>query len=379
MYAFFDEYWDKASYFMAKSIRNFAEENGLPQKLQWDDNSVAYLNMLTELHKFFMHRSIGKVSSIQTYVKIYTEYMCAVMSPSLPNTIAIFVSDYGIAIKDRGVGFVNELNGFVRKMNINPTATDYALILTNVPLECYYSIISAMVRDDMVMIVPPPPVEMDQPKPKRVEIEYAPIIQNNSMLIKLYHMHIEYLQKRAYEFWKIPDINTVMLNKLRDIESGLHHEYINTISTCDDDAMILSFFDRVTILHKILLVLRWKFRGWNLATFYIRKSDPIYYDAIKTLREEAPSEYNWLVEYTNTFKNVEWVDQQLRETVVKEKNETCPKSKRKNYSEPYYPISNMWEQSYFPIQTGDLSIDESIRRALSYADEYSDEYSNYTY
>jgi hypothetical protein len=143
--------------------------------------------------------------------------------------------------------------------------------------------------------------------------------------------------------------------------------------------MILLFFDKVIILHKILLALRWKFRGWNLATFYIRKSDPIYYDAIKTLIEEAPSEYNWLVEYTNTFKNVEWVDQQLRETVVKEKNETSPVCKRKSYSEPYYPISNMWEQSYFPIQTGDLSIDESIRRALSYADEYSDEYSNYTY
>ena len=110
---------------------------------------------------------------------IFNDELCIVHIDKLPNTLAIFRSDTSLENKDFGKGFTNELNIICGLYNIKTISNSEVIILYNIPLKCYWSIILAILKDDL---------KMTQPKKKRkknklktsnkYDVEYLPMTYN---------------------------------------------------------------------------------------------------------------------------------------------------------------------------------------------------------
>lgn len=372
----------------------FARNQGSPRD-EWDDATKRYASLIKKLHTHFMGEE-QEIYGLDSLFIINNSKLGIAMSPSLPNTIIAFLPDI-FRTGNIGKGFINEVNPIVSAYNIDVKTwrTPYynTSILSNVPLECYYSIIDAMMRDDLMMkessqhVTPKWYVEMP-----RQEIYNFPVVWKKTPFLALYELYCIQLELKVYNTWG-EFLNIITLASMKQISKKLTQEFEDVIIDIDLDntAIIIDFFERVKLLEQVLrhsFPNRFSYIRYSLPnrfsyisdrcdmSFWIRrnlveKAIPILEQLLIRKRKLC----EWLAQYTECFRYC----YALIETIRSKRSYINRPWSRKRPKKPDQPLISIsrtkdlvrklptpsdygpWYNSSWPIETGNKDLDDAIK------------------
>lgn len=346
----------------------FARNQGSPRD-EWDDATERYASLIKKLHTHFMGEE-QDIYGLDSLFIINNSKLGIAMSPSLPNTIIAFLPDV-FRTGNIGKGFINEVNPIVSAYNIDVKTwrTPYynTSILSNVPLECYYSIIDAMMRDDGVMKEPIP--EQREEIPRR-EIHDFPVVWKKTPIQLLHELYGIQLELDVYNTWR-EYLSILTLKRTKQISKRMKEEYEDVIIDIDDIPNIIDFFERVQLLERVI---RYKFPdrfsscglGFWIRQHLVEKSIPILEVVLVHKRKLC----EWLVKYSRCFRYcysmvyaIKFKQDHLRSHKPKSGPISITVSRTRNLVRKLPTPSDQgpWYNSSWPIETGNKDLDDAIK------------------
>lgn len=325
--------------------------------LQWDEITCDYSSFLKKLYNHFTGDYITVNVSIEKLIVINNERMAAVMEPSLPNIICLLINE------NTKCHCINDINLIMKQNGISYLQVYHPYdgwVLFNVPYRCYWYIIDAILRNDIVEF------EIHRkPKPepiKTFKVEYYPVPFHHNILTIIYHKYIEYLKNIVWQEFHIKNPSSVHEKTLEEISIDLQYEYNEYIRTCGIADDIVNFFKRAKIFNQLIeyRYLKLPYGLYNKLHFWIRERY-VNGEVYVILEKHDNDTLQWFLKQTDTFKYFDdWYIKLCR-------NEYKPKKRERIKTFGYYDLSNkgQWNNSYQVIQTGDEAIDRQLRSLVS--------------
>lgn len=323
---------------------------------------------------------------------ICNENICITHISDVPNTLSIFVSDTGLKNKDLGKGFINELNIICGIYGIKTISTTEVIILKNVPLKCYYPVITAILRDDLRMLKPKKPrKKKSKTKNTTYNVTYFPVLYN------ALHAYILNNIKIIDYKWAVENIGISADEKNRYVRSryrmGLYKRLHSAIKDCDDNKFI-SVCNELCAYHYMLGVWRHpEMSNQNLALSPLSiendmKSLYLVKAMVAKLSKLDGSVFTYLINKTRLFESVEF-DYQSYDWYMNKMYEYSKKDKKIWGSYEVYEPRWACESSFtsphsvmFPDEDIHMSFDrlmlDCYRRDI-YDDTTYNDYYNYDY
>lgn len=188
----------------------------------------------TDLDEYYFYNSTN-------IFMIHNEYMCAAVHEEYAGLIMIMVSPDGLEKSGCGEGFINEINPIAKTFGIKHSVKKECLILSDVPLQCYYPIINAMLVDDLV--------DKTNYSIKFEEPEYELPIYQNEMFGKIirwiYHEVIKPLNDMLNVFGLKKDSG---IRDVQDKKQELSRKFKGSIEIYDN---FVKYCDQILMWNKI--------------------------------------------------------------------------------------------------------------------------------
>ena len=341
--------WNNSHYDMTHVLRTEIDQQYCHELKSQD--TIRYRYMLRQLCPAITGYSMDAQRSekIMLFQSVYT---CAVVSPAYPNVLMLFIK------KDK-YSFLDELIQISNDNNIKVVFTNKTVTFYNVPFHAYYYMIDVIIRGGKA---PLNIYDKKYIKPKAIlptrNTEYLPAVNSNVWFSLLYRWYYNDIREKFQLYFK-KDIYNMTKTKTRVTVQELRKEFNEYIFHSHNHVTIREFFKKVDVYNRYFFHIYKPRHETTDDTLGFRLPNTVLYSYLLQLMRIISRDLFDSLKRLNTYTYI-----RVPERYFVKQNKQKPLPIRHATIED--GMSNIYNNSYRVIRTGDSLTDYYIDKALEY-------------